>query len=83
MSIPSRASDSGPLGEPETFDPLECVSLAGESLSLYRAAKRQALVNTPRDRWLCHLREAMRLLDRAEDLEIGASEPPKEKRDAA
>lgn len=82
MNIPSRASDAGPQGEPEIYDPLECVSLAGEYLDLYRKAKREALVNTPRDRWLIHLREAMRLLDRAEDLEIGAIEP-KEKRDAA
>lgn len=69
--LPNRASDAGPTDEPLPQDPLTLVDLAEEYLSLYRKARREALRNTPRKQYLIHLQEAIRLLDKAEDAELG------------
>ena len=68
--MPTKASDAGPLPQTESRDPLTLVGLAEEYLNIYRKNKREALRTTPRTNWLCPLREAIRLLDKAETCEI-------------
>ena len=68
--LPSRASDAGPLDNPLPDRPEQVANLASEYIDLYLKAKREARVSDPRRVWMVHLREAQRLLDLAETMEI-------------
>jgi hypothetical protein len=70
LTIPNRASDSGPDSVETPHTPEELVSLAEEHLNLYRKVKREASLTTTRTAWLRHLRTAVALLDAAEAMEI-------------